>query len=125
MKIITLSLLFAVSMLSANESTINLDCYPYEFVVGGKVTRELTKEQAQESGLINHISYTSKSMKLQNASTIMNLGHVDTQEEGNISVEIYKDLESSIMCKVNPKDRNTLAMDWGNKVIVKYKCVVK
>ncbi|WP_324172369.1 hypothetical protein [Sulfurimonas sp.] len=125
MKIVTLSLLFAVSMLSANESKINLECYPYQFMVGGKVTRELTKENAQASGLTNTISYNSKDMKLQNASTIINLAHVDTQKEGDIPVEIYKDVNSNIMCKINPKDISSLAMDWGNRVIINYKCEVK
>ncbi|MBL0707817.1 MAG: hypothetical protein JJW00_02100 [Sulfurimonas sp.] len=122
MKISILALIFAVSLLSAKEDKTNLKCYPYQFVVAGKVTRELNKDQAQASGLVNTISYSSDEMRLKNASTVMNLDHVDTQIEGDISVEIYKDVKSSVMCKINPKDINSLAMDWGNRVIVKYKC---
>ena len=40
MKIITLSLIFAISLLSANETTINLKCYPYQFTVGGVKLQE-------------------------------------------------------------------------------------
>jgi len=125
MKIITISLIFAVSLLSASESNINLECYPHQFMVGGKVTRSLNKVQAQESGLTNTISYNKEDMKLKNASTTMELKHVDTQKEGDISVEIYKDVNSNVMCKINPKDINSLAMDWGNRVIINYKCEVK
>ena len=57
-------------------------------IYGGwcKVTRTLTKHQAEESGLANTISYNEENMKLQNASTTIELKHVDTQIEENISV---------------------------------------